>query len=214
MVASEAAQCALTVHKVVLHICVHNGIANLADGLVVSFVNTDIAPHVLVAVLANEAAQCALAVRKLVRAVLGGDGIAAIFADTAVSAVTLVRVGKVLVLALSGLLSAADAVFAIGVSITLVFGIVVLVDVRRGGVFYLHTAFCAHSAMGSVPIIELKLRTTTRAVLLLSTRSECSGAQAHSHDQAQQHAYNFLHLLVLLSHLFCVCVYFAGYSRG
>ena len=40
------------------------------------------------------------------------------------------------------------------------------------------------------------------------------GAQAHHHDQAQQHAYNFLHLLVLLSHLFCVCVYFAGYSRG
>ena len=116
------------------------------------------------------------------------------------------------VVALSGLLSAADAVSA---ALADIHRAIVLIGVSLRRRVYALIARLTNIIVGSIPIIDLiLLGTTTGAVLKVRSNSECSGAQAHHHEQAQQHAYNFLHLLVLLSHLFCVCVTFAGYSRG
>ena len=110
------------------------------------------------------------------------------------------------------LLSAADAVSA---ALAEIHRAIVLIGVRLRRIVYALFARLTNIIVGSILIIDLiLLGTTTGAVLKVRSNSECSGAQAHSHDQAQQHAYNFLHLLVLLSHLFCVFVTFAGYSRG
>ena len=102
-----------------------------------------------------------------------------------------------LVLALSGLLVSAGALTGLRIEyaiayIILLFACTTIIDMRRCGLRFLFIA----------------------PAFMVCSNSKRHGAQAHSHDQAQQHAYNFLHLLVLLSHLFCVCVYFAGYSRG
>ena len=117
------------------------------------------------------------------------------------------------VVALNGLLSAADAVGASSIlNPARAVRVGVLIGMRnfiraRNRLF----AFRANCSMG-VPIIFIgELSRIIPAAMLISSNS---GAQAHHHEQAQQHAYNFLHLLVLLSHLFCVCVTFAGYSRG
>ena len=116
------------------------------------------------------------------------------------------------VVALSGLLSAADAVSA---ALADIHRAIVLIGVSLRRRVYALIARLTNIIVGSIPIIDLiLLGTTTGAVLKVRSNSKRCGAQAHHHEQAQQHAYNFLHLLVLLSHLFCVCVTFAGYSRG